>query len=61
MPASINLSDILEVGDRFLVVGITPGDSPNQPGGVFDSGTDAESSLIDQGFTFDPSTNNYRR
>jgi hypothetical protein len=61
MPASISLIDILEVGDRFMVVYLTPGQAVNQPDRSFDSGIDAESYLHDNGFTFDPSTNTYSR
>ena len=61
MPATINTADIIEIGDRFLVIQITPGPGSNHPGEVFANGTDAEGYLHGEGFAYDPSTNTYRR
>ena len=61
MPATINTADIIEIGGRFLVIQITPGPGSNHPGEVFATGIAAEGYLVDQGFTFDPSTNTYNR
>ena len=61
MPATINIADIIEIGDRFLVIQVTPGPERNRSDEVFATGTDAEGYLHGEGFAYDPSTNTYSR
>jgi len=58
MAAFITICDILEAEGLFHVINA---DTHCGVGQSFATGTQAESFLVDQGFTYDPATDNYTR
>ena len=58
MAAFIKIVDILETEGLFHIINA---DTHHGVGESFDTGTQAESFLVDQGFTWDPATNLFIR